>query len=310
MGDTIQTSFRYFPVSPRDEAWGLYVTTAGQSHIPPHTRYPPVGHPKDYDFDWRHGRVLSDHQIVYISSGRGWFESRGVGRRPIESGDAFLLFPGVWHRYAPDPGTGWDEHWVGFAGETASRIVRNGFVSPGSPVLRIPLEEAALEAYGDIMEAVETHPPALQQVLAGLAARLLALVYSASQDRVPGDVPGRDAIREALRAMHADPAAAVDAPALARRLHISYTSFRRVFARQTGMGPHQYLLQLRVAHARTLLAGGNRSVKEIAAESGFESEPYFCRLFKKRTGLTPGQWRARSRSGGDVPAAGRTELSG
>lgn len=299
MGKSVQTSFRYFPVSPRDEKWGLYVTTAGQSHIPPHAGYPPGGHPKDYAFDWRHGRVLPDHQVIYISSGRGWFESRDTGRRPIESGDVFLLFPGVWHRYAPDPATGWDEHWVGCAGETASRLLRHGFFSPGEPVLRIAREEAVLGAFGDIMDAIEAHPPALQQVLGGLAARLLALVYSASQDRLPGDAPGRDAVREALRAMHAGSAGAFDLPSLARRLHVSYTSFRRAFARQTGMGPHQYLLQLRIAHARTLLAGGGRSVKEIAAECGFEGEPYFCRLFKKRTGLTPGQWRARSHHRGD-----------
>ncbi len=300
MGKSVQTSFRYFPVSPRDEKWGLYVTTAGQSRIPPNAAYPPDGHPRDYSFDWRHGRVLADHQIIYISSGRGWFESRGTGRRAIESGDVFLLFPGVWHRYAPDPATGWDEHWVGFAGETAVRLVRNGFFARRTPVLRVAREEAVLGAFGDIMDAIEAHPPALQQVLGGLTARLLALIYSASQDRLPADAPGRDAIRGALRAMHAGPAGTFDFPALARRLHVSYTSFRRAFAHQTGMGPRQYLLQLRIAHARTLLAGGNRSVKEIAAESGFESEPYFCRLFKKRTGLTPGEWRTRSRRRDDA----------
>jgi hypothetical protein len=26
-----------------------------------------------------------------------------------------MLFPGEWHRYSPDPATGWDEHWVAFA---------------------------------------------------------------------------------------------------------------------------------------------------------------------------------------------------
>ena len=299
MGETVQTSFRYFPVSPRDEKWGLYVTTAGQSHIPPHTGYPPGGHPKDYAFDWRQGRVLADHQVIYISSGRGWFESRGTGRRPIESGDVFLLFPGVWHRYAPDPATGWDEHWVGCAGEIVTRLLRHGFFSAGEPVLRIAREDSLLGVFAEIMEAVEVQPPALQQVLAGLASRLLSLVYSASRTGPSGAASDRHAVREAMRILHGAPEARHDLPGLARRLGASYTSFRRAFARQTGMGPHQYLLQLRIAHARTLLAGGGRSVKEIAAECGFEGEPYFCRLFKKRTGLTPGQWRARSHHRGD-----------
>ncbi len=115
MADAAQSFSRYLPVSRRDERWGLYVTTAGQSRIPPQAAYPPSLHPRNYNFDWQHGRVLMDHQVVYISRGRGWFESHGTGRRRIESGDAFLLFPGLWHRYRPDRQTGWDEHWVGFS---------------------------------------------------------------------------------------------------------------------------------------------------------------------------------------------------
>lgn len=298
MQNAVQTFFRYFPVSRRDKQWGLYVTTAGQSRIPPHATYPPGGHPKDYNFDWRLGRVLVDHQVVYISSGRGWFESRGVGRRRIESGDAFLLFPGVWHRYAPDRETGWDEHWIGFDGETARRLVQNGFFSPRSPVLRVGREETVLGVYGEMIEAIHTEQPALQQVLAGLTTRLISLLYSAAQAGLSEDTGTAAAIREAVRRMHGDPKARFDLPELARQLHVSYTWFRRTFAQQTGMGPHQYLLQLRIARARSLLAESNWPVKEVAAQAGFESEYYFCRVFKKKTGLTPGTWRDQSRQRG------------
>jgi len=291
----VQTFFRYFPVSRRDEKWGLYLTTTGQSRIPPRASYPPGGHPKNYNFDWRQGRVLPDHQIIYISSGRGWFESRDVGRQRIESGNVFLLFPGVWHRYAPDRQTGWDEHWVGFNGEIPRRLVRNGFFSPKAPVLRVAREEAVLGVYGDIIEAIKTEQPALQQVLAGLATRLLGLLYSAAQHQLAEDTPGVAAIHEAVRLMHGDLRTKFDLPELAQKLHVSYTWFRRTFAQQTGMGPHQYLLQLRIARARSLLAESNWPVKEIAAQSGFESEYYFCRVFKKKTGLTPGAWRYQSR---------------
>ncbi|MBI5396633.1 MAG: AraC family transcriptional regulator [Verrucomicrobia bacterium] len=271
------------------------MTTAGQSRIPARATYPPGGHPKNYDFDWRRGRVLADHQVVYISSGRGWFESRGVGRRRIESGDAFLLFPGVWHRYAPDRRTGWDEHWVGFDGEMARRLVRNRFFSPRAPVVRVAREDAALGVFNSIMDAIKTHQPALQQVLAGLTAHLLSLLYSTAQASLTEDTHEAAAIREAVRLMHADPQAKFALPDLARQLHVSYTWFRRAFAQHTGLSPHQYLLQLRIARARSLLAESNWAVKEIAAQAGFESEYYFCRVFKKKTGLTPGEWRGHSR---------------
>ena len=295
MQNVVQTFFQYFPVSQRDAKWGVYVTTAGQSRIPAHATYPPGGHPKDYNFDWRRGRVLADYQLVYISSGRGWFESRGVGRRRIESGDAFLLFPGVWHRYTPDRKTGWDEHWLGFEGDTVRRLMKNGFFSRRTPILRVTREDVLLGVFNDVMEAVKARPPALQQVLAGLTMRLLSLLYSTAQSSLSQDLRSSAAIQEAVRLMHNDPRAKFDLPELARQLHVSYTWFRRTFAQQTGLSPHQYLLQLRVAHARSLLAESDWTVKEVAMGSGFESEYYFCRVFKKKTGVTPGEWRQHSR---------------
>ena len=38
--------YRYFPISRRDKNWGLYVTTAGEARVAPHTLYPPGGHPE------------------------------------------------------------------------------------------------------------------------------------------------------------------------------------------------------------------------------------------------------------------------
>ena len=46
----VHTFFRYFPVSERDRRWGLYLTTAGESRIPPGFEYPPAGHPGAYQF--------------------------------------------------------------------------------------------------------------------------------------------------------------------------------------------------------------------------------------------------------------------
>src|SRR5436190_108803 len=74
MKRAVHTFFRYFPVSDRDRRFGLYLTTAGESRIPPGFAYPPAGHPGAYQFDWKKGRVLREYQIVYISSGQGRLE--------------------------------------------------------------------------------------------------------------------------------------------------------------------------------------------------------------------------------------------
>lgn len=62
--------------------------------------------------------------------------------------------------------------------------------------------------------------------------------------------------------------------------------FHRLFKQAFGKTPHQYLTQLRLQQAQTLLSSGN-SVQETCFEVGFESLPSFVSLFKKHIGQTP-----------------------
>ncbi|HKV83848.1 MAG TPA: AraC family transcriptional regulator [Ktedonobacterales bacterium] len=63
----------------------------------------------------------------------------------------------------------------------------------------------------------------------------------------------------------------------------------RVFTRATGMPPHAYLTQRRVAHARTLLAH-RLPLAQVAAFAGFYDQSHLTRHFKRIVGVTPGQY--------------------
>ena len=285
---------RYFPVSVRDRKWGWHVTTVGESRTLPGENYPPAGHPKGYNFDWSKGRVLDCHALIYISRGRGLFESRPSARQVIEAGQVLFLFPGVWHRYRPEPETGWDEHWVGFDGEVARRWVKNQFFSPREPVFQPGQEEKWLTLFTELISVIKLNRPALQQVMAGFTAQMLGLLYSGQQAGLAGDDKALLIVQKAIATMQTELESSLDAQALARDLKVSYSSFRHTFQQHTGSSPHQYLLELRLVRARNLLTQTPQSVKEIAQHVGFDDEHYFCRFFKLKTGLTPGQWRARS----------------
>jgi AraC-like DNA-binding protein len=292
----LQTFFRYFPISDRDRLWGLYLTTAGESRIPPGSTYPPRGHPGGYHFDWKRGRVLREYQFVYISAGRGVLET-ARNRWRITAGQAFVLFPGAWHRYRPDPRIGWREHWIGCDGPVVRSLVRNGFFSPRRPVLRVREEDLLLGAFSSVIDAVRAGRPALQQVASGAALYIMSLLYSAQQPGQEGRRNVTGAIHEAMHDMADATQPAPPLPALAHRLGVSYTWFRRMFAHHTGLSPHQYRLQIKLGRARTLLSETPLTVKEVAFRCGFESEHYFSRLFKRKAGLAPGEWR-RSHAGG------------
>ena len=74
------------------------------------------------------------------------------------------------------------------------------------------------------------------------------------------------------------------------KLPISPEHFIRLFKKETGNTPHNYLIEKRLERARHLLFEKPNSdylVKDIALMCGFNDCNYFCKLFKKRTGYTP-----------------------
>ena len=287
------TNYSCFPVSRRDRQWGLYITTAGHSHISAHSEYPPKHHPGAYQFSWEIGRTLDEYQLVYISRGSGVLEIESRKRWPIEAGDLFLLFPGVWHRYRPNSATGWNEHWVGFDGRIARSAIMKHFYSDKSPVLRVKSDEIISGKFAELMQIVSQRPPALQQIMAGLLFEILATVYSDQQGGLGDTHRGSDAVRQAMRWMIGNHNGHMDMRDLADRLHLSYSYFRRTFKQQTGMSPHQYWMELKIARARTLLNDPTLSIKEVAFRAGFDSQQYFSRLLKERLGYSPGEFRAR-----------------
>jgi len=75
------------------------------------------------------------------------------------------------------------------------------------------------------------------------------------------------------------------------RANIPERTLKRRFRAATGMTLIEYLQNLRVEKAKRLLEGNALPVDEISAEAGYEDASFFRRLFKRRTGLTPSQYR-------------------
>lgn len=78
---------------------------------------------------------------------------------------------------------------------------------------------------------------------------------------------------------------------LASHASLSPYYFLRLFKKQTGLTPHDYILTARVDMAKYLLKTSSRQIKEIAFLCGFSSESIFCTSFQKKTGLTPSSYR-------------------
>ncbi len=112
------------------------------------------------------------------------------------------------------------------------------------------------------------------------------------------ELPGSErpaALETALRFMEKNLEANISVRDIAEAASLSEPYLFAVFQKNLGTSPHRRLLEMRIARAKQLLAGGAPSVKETASECGFESVEVFYRQFSAVTGTTPGAYRRKYR---------------
>ena len=82
---------------------------------------------------------------------------------------------------------------------------------------------------------------------------------------------------------------------LAQVLGISEVYARKLFLKQLGTTPKQYILELRIQRAKQLLCETPYTVTAISELCGFSSPYHFCRVFRQRTGMSPTQYADQNR---------------
>jgi AraC-like DNA-binding protein len=292
---TTSDYFRYFPPAPRHQVWGIGLTAAGFTRVPPGSSYPPSQHPADHHFIWERGRVLEALQIVLIESGCGTFETSRGGSRKVEAGTAFVLLPGTWHRYRPDPDTGWVESWIEVQGSLVREWLRHGVFAAGSTVRSGAVLAGLDNALEEVHALARTRAPGFDPELSA-RAYAVAAAWARMDGRMAAPSRLQSAMLNAERYLvehHGEP---VNIEKLAQTLGVAYSHFRRAFRRHTGYAPWQYVLHLRLARARRQLAAGDATLEEIAARVGFSSGFHFSAAFKQAFGVSPDRWRRQLRT--------------
>src|SRR5262249_38007287 len=139
--------------------------------------------------------------------------------------------------------------------------------------------------------------------LALLVARQMVLFLRrpGGQSQFSAQLAVQAADRQPLRELQAwivePPGADCSAEALSRRVAMSPRNFARVFSRETGMTPAQYVERVRVEAARRRLEDSTDGIDAVAAGCGFGTAETMRRAFLRRLRVAPSDYRTRFRAG-------------
>ncbi len=226
--------------------------------------------------------------LHYVVSGKGVFQGQ-----PFDKNCGYLVVPGELEIITADEKDPYESYWIIFKGTLAPEIIKlcglekRCHVFPFdknaecAKILHSVLfdeiysndytEAFSLQAAFNSIISIHTNENRVISSSVNLTARDLAMIFEKNYQQ---DLKIND---------------------LAESFHYSRNHLYSIFKSEYGISPQDYLLNLRIEKAKQLLSREDMklSVKEVAYAVGFRDQLYFSKLFKKRTGSSPLEFRSK-----------------
>ena len=286
-----QDYINYMHVSPSLELWGVNVVASGRRHVASGAEYPAQSeeHPLESQMTWDKGWALDVLKIVFIKKGQGAIEYRAGELLRVETGSIFIVLPGQWHRYRPDPATGWEESWVEIRGPLVERLVASREFS-GQAFIRQSRIGGRIDFVLELIHSKARTLTSTTPELSAYGMQILAFWLS-EQAESAGNPHMAWTMDKAERILSSRCMESINIPDIARELGVAYSHFRREFKKRTGYSPWQYVLKMRLTRVCRLLLTSEMTLEQMATTVGFNSSFHLSSQFKKVYGVSPRKWR-------------------
>lgn len=250
-------------------------------------------HPKTYDVRWH----THDHwELVYCTSGQGSFRFENGTIMTYEAGEVVVIPPKEVHTNSS--GEGFTNIHITMSDPSFPYKSTFRITDDEEGNVKMAFQQAKYYYMGDIKNA--------ELVLAALGDLIVSyMIVCRSNAEFSEPV---EKIRASIRRNYSRPDYALDEVMHSMPFHYDY--LRKLFKKEVGVSPLEYMTALRMKSAETLLTAmwtNEYSVTEIAQMCGFEDALYFSRVFKKYYGCSPSNF-SRKRKKIHQKDPGRTEL--
>ena len=243
-------------------------------------------------------------ELVFVKRGTGLVQV-GAESCPARMGDIFIFTPGTLHALRQAEGQCMEYENIIFELELlggADDLCAERYLLPlqsGRMALQpriIPGEAGYPQAAACLQEAEKANKvktAGYELAIKGALLRFLSILIGQHGTPLPEDTTDTRRLKTVLQLIEAEYATPLRIEDAAEACGCSQSHFMRWFKKMTGQGFTAYLNDHRLNLAAELLRITDATVLDIAGRVGFDNLSYFNRLFKRRYGMTPREYRSK-----------------
>lgn len=249
-----------------------------------------------YEGDWQslpHTHQFSE--LFYVLSGEGAFYIED-DKIPVKADDLMIINPHVEHTEKTLPNDPMEYIVFGVEGLAFSFIDPDQDNTKGYSFYSYGSDKNQFINFAQLMmREFQEKKPGFEKVCHGLLQVLLVYISRKQNLSVISDSSFQLSKECALakRYIDANYAKNITLDSLAEITHINKFYLAHSFTECIGQSPINYLTDRRLEACKELLTSSNLSVAQVASSAGFSSQSYFSQIFRKKTGMTPRQYRNR-----------------
>ena len=231
--------------------------------------------------------------LQYCATGCGIMEVEGK-EIPLKKGECIVTFPGQHRIERADAKDPWCFLWIALLGESAQKFFEKMDMTPENPILQncirsnIPL---LLEQIIDTADTVGNQDDFLLGVKLFTFFDECLRFHAETKNRLQTGRVCENYVAQAARYMDMHYTRdSVTIASLAKQLGLNRSYFYEIFKEIKGVSPQEYLTQLRIRKACTLLQIPGVSVTKVASSVGYEPS-VFSKAFKRVMGMNPAEYK-------------------
>ena len=239
-----------------------------------------------------HPEGRNDYQLLYIAAGKGYFYFKGSEVPTVLTKGHMVLFrpkePQVYKYYVEDKT---EVYWVHFTGWKIEEYLKGYELPKEENVFFTGVSPDYPWIYNQIIREMQLQRANYDDIIKLYLHHILLTInrYIKESREIKNDTISD--IERAVHYFNENYTKPISIEQYAEEHLMNVNWFIHSFKSVMKVPPMQYITSLRIAAAKGYLENSGKSIAEIAAAVGYDNAPYFSRIFKKRTGMMPSEYK-------------------